>query len=275
MMLTSNFECELLDTERIDCGYLGIGREECQARGCCWKETHSQYPWCFTKRSAFQCGYYEVNRLSLEENIVKADLQFNSNFCPNQFRISDNVNFLAFEAHFDNENQIRVIIKDKENKNWQIPTDISPTYSTNTTANEAFLKTNDVNFFIEQQNGNYFITHQRYRKLSLTVGASKFGFIITRIENDEILFDTTAHDNLLIFQKFYKKLGTSIPANANIYGLGENVSSFRKNTQNTTITMFNQDSPTFPDVNLYGSHPFYLEHRNGKSHGTVNFSFHL
>jgi len=40
-----------------------------------------------------------------------------------------------------------------------------------------------------------------------------------------------------------------------------------------TYTLWNADEPTPENQNLYGHHPFYLEHRNGKSHGVVSFFF--
>jgi lysosomal alpha-glucosidase len=53
----------------------------------------------------------------------------------------------------------------------------------------------------------------------------------------------------------------------NIYGLGERVDSLRLSTDNKTYTMWNHDNLNTPETNLYGSHPFYLEVRNGISHG--------
>ncbi len=34
---------------KSDCGYLGIGKEECESKGCCWQEVTNQ-PWCFYSR---------------------------------------------------------------------------------------------------------------------------------------------------------------------------------------------------------------------------------
>lgn len=37
-----------LPDQREDCGYYGIGREECvNERGCCFDDTVPAVPWCF------------------------------------------------------------------------------------------------------------------------------------------------------------------------------------------------------------------------------------
>lgn len=38
----------ILPDQREDCGYYGIGQEECEkVRDCCFDETISNVPWCF------------------------------------------------------------------------------------------------------------------------------------------------------------------------------------------------------------------------------------
>ena len=35
-------------TDRVDCGYFGIGEADCEFRGCCWSPTSaSGQPWCY------------------------------------------------------------------------------------------------------------------------------------------------------------------------------------------------------------------------------------
>eukprot|EP00833_Pecoramyces_ruminatium_P004334 jgi/Orpsp1_1/1178366/evm.model.c7180000065006.1 len=44
--------CEVDIHSRKDCGYYGIGQNECISRGCCWAEsTVSGIPWCFNPKS--------------------------------------------------------------------------------------------------------------------------------------------------------------------------------------------------------------------------------
>ena len=55
-------ECDISAYDRIDCGYYGIGLEECQSRGCCWQP--SDLPgvnWCYHSNSK----YFESATLEL------------------------------------------------------------------------------------------------------------------------------------------------------------------------------------------------------------------
>lgn len=116
-----------------------------------------------------------------------------------------------------------------------------------------------------------------------------------RKEDGERLFDTLGSD--LIFKDQYLELSSAMPQEANIYGLGEHVGSFRRKTEGegsritiggcpsclvvvlarahllkkkrfhcSNTVVFNtgpSDALTPQDENLYGAHPFYMEMRNG------------
>lgn len=275
---SSDFECTIDTKERVECGYLGIARDECIQRGCCWEEAHSRFPWCFSKRSSIECSYYEIERVLIEKNIVRAELLLNTTQCPKNISSTDYIKHLVFEASFDNENQIRIQIKDANNQCWQIPREIVPICNQKNTSSilhNKSIKTEiaNTNLTVQQQEDHFIITHQLF---SLVIYTERFNFRLIRNDGNECIFDTSTSDkHTLIFQRLFKTIGTSLPVNANIYGLGENISSFRKNSMNSTFTFFNQDSPTLPNVNLYGSHPFYLEHRSGKSHGVVRLLNYL
>lgn len=58
-----------------------------------------------------------------------------------------------------------------------------------------------------------------------------FSFTISRV-NGEVIFDTSSSP--LIFESQYLNLRTSLPAEPNIYGLGEHSDPFRLNTTNYT-----------------------------------------
>lgn len=68
----------------------------------------------------------------------------------------------------------------------------------------------------------------------------------------------------LVFEDRYLQLTSTLPLDANIYGLGEVVASsgFRRDARNGTVqTMWNRDEADPLDENIYGSHSVYLEHR--------------
>ena len=96
---------------------------------------------------------------------------------------------------------------------------------------------------------------------------SPFAFWITR--EDQVLFDTRGQG--FAFSDQYLQLTTAVPTDANIYGIGEVVSSkgFRRDPNDTLITLWSSDSAGTPmDKNIYGSHPVYLDVRDDFStHG--------
>jgi hypothetical protein len=69
-----------------------------------------------------------------------------------------------------------------------------------------------------------------------------------------------------LFKDQYIEFTTNIPEDADLYGLGEVTlpTGFLLPRNGKTITMWARDFPcAFPDVNLYGSHPFYLQVNKG------------
>lgn len=105
-------------------------------------------------------------------------------------------------------------------------------------------------------------------KIRFEYTASPFSFTILRTATKEVLFTTRGLP--LIYSPQYLRVATSLPANANIYGLGEHTNSFRLNEKNTTLTLWSRDAYSVPvGTNLYGAHPVYFEHRSTGSHGVL------
>eukprot|EP00026_Physarum_polycephalum_P002427 Phypoly_transcript_02433.p1 GENE.Phypoly_transcript_02433~~Phypoly_transcript_02433.p1 ORF type:complete len:897 (+),score=153.68 Phypoly_transcript_02433:115-2805(+) len=97
---------------------------------------------------------------------------------------------------------------------------------------------------------------------NITFTESPFGFAVIRVSNGDVIFNTTSSQfNPIVFEDQYLELSTVVPQEPNIYGLGERVAPFRL-PLNTSYTMWAKDIATPPIVNLYGTHPFYLEMRN-------------
>ncbi|KAK7679584.1 hypothetical protein QCA50_017294 [Cerrena zonata] len=95
---------------------------------------------------------------------------------------------------------------------------------------------------------------------------SPFSFSIIRNSNKEVLFSTGSHP--IIFEPQYLRVKTDLPANPNLYGLGEHTDSFRLSTHNYTRTLWSRDAYGVPNnTNLYGNHPIYYEHRTTGTHG--------
>jgi len=108
-------------------------------------------------------------------------------------------------------------------------------------------------------------------QIKFTYTASPFSFNISRARTDEVLFTTESHP--LIFEPQYLRLKTTLPADANIYGLGEHSNPFRLSPSNTTRTLWARDAYGIPrDTNLYGVHPVYFEHRTTGTHAVFLLS---
>lgn len=103
--------------------------------------------------------------------------------------------------------------------------------------------------------------------LDFQIVEKPFSFKVMRKENGEVLFDTSGVP--LVYEAQYIRLRTKMPANPNLYGLGEHSDSFRLGTDGYTRTFWNRESPDIPEQhNLYGTHPVYFDHRGAKgTHG--------
>ena len=104
--------------------------------------------------------------------------------------------------------------------------------------------------------------------LEFVVINKPFSFTVKRRGTNEVLFDTSS--TALIFESQYLRLRTSLPANPNLYGLGEDTDPFRLNTTDYIRTLWSRDAYLIPSgTNLYGNHPIYFEHReaNKQTHG--------
>lgn len=138
------------------------------------------------------------------------------------------------------DERIHVKIQDKGNQVFQVPESVFPRPDSESSADE-----NDLQFDIVEE---------------------PFSFKVTHKETEEVLFDTSAAS--LIFESQYLRLRTRLPEDPFLYGLGEHSDPLRLKTQDYIRTMWNQDSFGIPrDANLYGTQPFYLEHRESGSHG--------
>lgn len=106
--------------------------------------------------------------------------------------------------------------------------------------------------------------------LAFTLHASPFRFTVSRRSSGDALFDTSA---ALVFKDRYLELTTALPpeGRSSLYGLGEHTKRTFRLQRNDTFTMWNADIPAAnADVNLYGSHPFYLDVRHaGAAHGVL------
>lgn len=60
-----NLGCSVEENNMVDCGYYLTTQQECEADGCCWRESDTPgLPWCFYKVSKY--NYYGID---IAENV--------------------------------------------------------------------------------------------------------------------------------------------------------------------------------------------------------------
>ncbi|KAG0235892.1 hypothetical protein BGW42_004538 [Actinomortierella wolfii] len=241
--VTMNVEyvCPADIVSRRDCGYLGIGEKECTDRGCCWdsKPNNLNGPWCFFKQHACK-GYKVVSQTeTMDGLLIRLDLLGGPKGCR---RYGDDIQQLVVHVHFESDSRVRVKISDLNRDRYEVPSlALPPVKSKKRTSAQ---------------------------KYSFEVTPEPFSFKVTRVETKEVIFDTAVPGmDSLVFEDEYLEISTSVPDDANIYGLGEVVSTFRRDTRGTRQTMWARDAATPVGENVYGSQPFYLEMRGSRAHG--------
>ncbi|KAL9041462.1 MAG: hypothetical protein Q9214_004103 [Letrouitia sp. 1 TL-2023] len=85
-----------------------------------------------------------------------------------------------------------------------------------------------------------------------------FSFSVYRKSTGDSLLTTTG--TKLVFENQFIEFASSLPDHYNLYGLGESIHGFRLGN-NFTKTMYAADIGDPIDLNIYGSHPFYLDTR--------------
>ncbi|NWW54633.1 LYAG glucosidase, partial [Pedionomus torquatus] len=99
----------------------------------------------------------------------------------------------------------------------------------------------------------------------LRVNQEPFGLVVSRQRGGKVLLNTTVAP--LFFADQFLQISTSLPSRF-ISGLGEHLTPLVLDTAWTRVTLWNRDMAPVPQVNLYGSHPFYLVMEDdGLSHG--------
>ncbi|KAF2093517.1 glycoside hydrolase family 31 protein [Rhizodiscina lignyota] len=85
-----------------------------------------------------------------------------------------------------------------------------------------------------------------------------FWFSVTRESTNDILFSTKG--NVIVYENQFLEIVSTLPEDYNLYGLGEHIHGLRLGN-NYTATLYAADVGDPIDLNIYGSHPFYLDTR--------------
>jgi len=237
--------CLVDEQLRNDCGYSGISQAQCESQGCCWGALSTgAYPWCFYPDTR-NCGQYYLTAFQdLGNGGSLLTLEIASQGCA---FYGEDVATLSIYVFQETDTILHVKIVDPQRQRWEVPEEIIPRKHRTSQS---------------QPNALY--------RFGYT--ANPFGFYVVRTDSGEVIFNTTADSGAgalfrnLIFEDQFLELSTHLPVGANIYGVGERKVSFRLPAGNQ-LPIWTADELTPYLENNYGSHPFYIEHRNGRSHG--------
>ncbi|GJN39107.1 hypothetical protein PR202_gb28204 [Eleusine coracana subsp. coracana] len=224
-------------------------------------------PWTGAESPAGGGGYRVVStsgnrghlsaRLELAGNGVKEDLGPDIQRLSLTARQSSGLS-LGQLAYLETHSRLHVRITDAEHRRWEVPQDIIP-------------RAAPQHISLAASSPRSRILSAATSDLTFTLHSSPFRFTVSRRSTGDVLFDSSP---TLVFKDKYLELTTSLPGDDRswLYGLGEHTKRTFRLQSGDTFTLWNSDiAASNVDLNLYGSHPFYLDVRSGSgaAHGVL------
>ncbi|KAL6010905.1 NAD(P)H-dependent D-xylose reductase (XR) [Asimina triloba] len=166
----------------------------------------------------------------------------------------------------DTQDRLRVHITDADMQRWEVPYNLlpreqPPRMKKSLGGSKGQLST------AGEYTGN---------ELIFSYKADPFSFSVKRRSNGETLFDTSSTDSdphsSLVFKDQYLEISTKLPSSAALYGLGENTQpSGIRLKPNDPYTLYTTDASAINlNIDLYGSHPVYMDLRNEKGEAAAH-----
>lgn len=230
------------DDQKFDCyPDAPVQEEECLNRGCCWQVVPQNFkldgfpplnvPYCYFP--ADYVGYKIVNITSTKTGQIVVLQRFTPSGFPNDVAML-NMSLVVLD-----ENRLRIKITDLSSKRFEVP------LSQMDTGKEVINKSLSYSFHLTTDG-----------KLN-----------VVRRSTGTVVFHTDMRR--LVYANQFLQLSSVLPSTV-VYGIGEQYDSLLRSVNWTRNTLFNRDRAPLANMNLYGSHPFYvcLEH-DGSSHGVL------
>nr|3W37_A Chain A, Alpha-glucosidase [Beta vulgaris]3W38_A Chain A, Alpha-glucosidase [Beta vulgaris]3WEL_A Chain A, Alpha-glucosidase [Beta vulgaris]3WEM_A Chain A, Alpha-glucosidase [Beta vulgaris]3WEN_A Chain A, Alpha-glucosidase [Beta vulgaris]3WEO_A Chain A, Alpha-glucosidase [Beta vulgaris]BAM74081.1 alpha-glucosidase [Beta vulgaris] len=187
------------------------------------------------------------------------------------------IQFLSFTASFEEDDTLRIRITDANNRRWEIPNEVLPRPPPPPSPPPLSSLQHLPKPIPQNQPTTTVLSHPHSDLVFTLFHTTPFGFTIYRKSTHDVLFDATPIPSnpttFLIYKDQYLQLSSSLPAQqAHLYGLGEHTKPTFQLAHNQILTLWNADIASFNrDLNLYGSHPFYMDVRSspmvGSTHG--------
>ncbi|KAF2862030.1 glycoside hydrolase family 31 protein [Piedraia hortae CBS 480.64] len=192
------------------------------------------------------CPGYKASDIQITPNGVEATLTLAGPAC-NVY--GTDIDALTLEVELQDEHRLRVAIQ--------------PAHLDATNATQYILPDDLVD--IPKSDSSY-DSYQRSDLRFYWSNDPTFSFSVIRKSTGDVLFDTVG--SVLVYENQFIEFVTKLPADYNIYGLGEHFRDLRLGN-NYTATMYNADAGNPVDYNSYGTHPIYYETRyfEGKGKG--------
>ncbi|KAL3739414.1 hypothetical protein ACJRO7_020779 [Eucalyptus globulus] len=178
------------------------------------------------------------------------------------------VESLRLVASFEASGRLRVRITDADRRRWEVPDDLIPRRPPSPPRRTPTPPPSPP----PSPSGS----HRRLSAASSDLvfdlrNTTPFSFIVSRRSSGDVLFDTSTSDPsaFLVFKGQYLQLSSSLPpGRSSLYRIGEHTKPSLRLLPNQTLTLWNADiRSAYLDVNLYGSHPFYMDVRSSVGSG--------
>ncbi|KAL7590378.1 hypothetical protein Lser_V15G37085 [Lactuca serriola] len=167
--------------------------------------------------------------------------------------------FLQLYIKHETDDRLRVHISDAQQQRWEVPYDILPRDRPPTPSTQTIGRSRKNPITVSEFSGG---------ELIFSCISNPFSFAVRRKSNGETLFNSTSDQsspyNSLVFKDQYLEISTSLPKDASLYGLGENTQPHGiKLNPNEPYTLWTTDQSAINlNMDLYGSHPMYMDLRN-------------
>ncbi|XP_009131225.1 alpha-glucosidase [Brassica rapa] len=205
-----------------------------------------------------QVGYgYIVSSVAVDSNqkVLTAKLDL---IKPTSVYAPD-VQTLNLHVSLETSERLRIRVTDSTQQRWEIPETVIPRAVTHSP--RRYL-TEENNTLEDPSSDLVFTLHK----------TTPFGFSVSRRSSGDVLFDASLDpsdpNTYFVFKDQFLQLTSALPeSRSNLYGLGEHTKRSFKLIPGDALTLWNADiGSENPDVNLYGSHPFYMDVRGSNGH---------